>query len=106
MANYAYVRVSTREQNIDRQLAALEPYNIPKQNIFCDYQSGKDFDRPAYRKMLKRLKAGEHVIIKTVAWQWSLLCDFSCAPGRKTAAEGEWLSSPFRGCVCVMLLSC
>ena len=40
MANYAYVRVSTREQNIDRQLAALEPYNIPKQNIFCDYQSG------------------------------------------------------------------
>ena len=59
MANYAYVRVSTREQNIDRQLAALEPYNIPKQNIFCDYQSGKDFDRPAYRKMLTRLKAGE-----------------------------------------------
>ena len=46
MANYAYVRVSTREQNIDRQLAALEPYNIPKKNIFCDYQSGKDFDRP------------------------------------------------------------
>ena len=66
MANYAYVRVSTREQNIDRQLAALEPYNIPKQNIFCDYQSGKDFDRPAYRKMLKRLKAGDLLIIKSI----------------------------------------
>lgn len=66
MANYAYVRVSTREQNIDRQLAALEPYNIPKRNIFCDYQSGKDFDRPAYRKMLKRLKAGDLLIIKSI----------------------------------------
>ena len=66
MANYAYVRVSTREQNIDRQLAALEPYNIPKQNLFCDYQSGKDFDRPAYRKMLKRLKAGDLLIIKSI----------------------------------------
>ena len=52
MANYAYVRVSTREQHIDRQLAALEPYNIPKRNIFCDHQSGKDFDRPAYQKLI------------------------------------------------------
>ncbi|MBR4472824.1 MAG: recombinase family protein [Oscillospiraceae bacterium] len=66
MANYAYVRVSTREQNIDRQLAALEPYNIPKKNIFCDYQSGKDFDRPAYQKMLKQLKAGDLLILKSV----------------------------------------
>ena len=47
MAIFAYVRVSTREQNIDRQLAALEPYNIPKRNIYCDYRSGKDFERPA-----------------------------------------------------------
>ena len=66
MANYAYVRVSTREQNIDRQLAALEPYNIPKRNIYCDYQSGKDFDRPAYQKMLKRLKSGDLLIVKSI----------------------------------------
>lgn len=66
MAEYAYVRVSTREQNIDRQLAALEPYNIPKKNIYCDYQSGKDFDRPAYQKMLKRLKSGDLLILKSV----------------------------------------
>ena len=66
MANYAYVRVSTREQNIDRQLAALEPYNIPKRNIFCDYQSGKDFERPAYQKMLKRLKSGDLLIVKSI----------------------------------------
>ena len=66
MANYAYVRVSTKEQNIDRQLAALEPYNIPKKNIFCDHQSGKDFDRPAYQKMLKRLKSGDLLILKSI----------------------------------------
>ncbi len=66
MAEYAYVRVSTKEQNIGRQLAALEPYNIPKKNIYCDYQSGKDFDRPAYQKMLKRLKSGDLLILKSV----------------------------------------
>ena len=66
MAELAYVRVSTKEQNIDRQLAALEPYNIPKKNIFCDYQSGKDFDRPAYQKLLKRLKSGDCLIVKSI----------------------------------------
>ena len=66
MAEFAYVRVSTKEQNIDRQLAALEPYNISKKNIFCDYQSGKDFDRPAYQKLLKRLKAGDCLIVKSI----------------------------------------
>ena len=66
MTIYAYIRVSTKEQNIDRQLAALEPYNIPKKNIYCDYQSGKDFERPAYQKMLKRLKSGDLLILKSV----------------------------------------
>ena len=66
MAIFAYVRVSIREQNIDRQLAALEPYNIPKRNIYCDYRSGKDFERPAYQKMLKRLKSGDLLIVKSI----------------------------------------
>ena len=66
MANYAYVRVSTKDQNIDRQLTALKPYSIPEQNIFCDYQSGKNFDRPAYQKMLKRLKSGDLLIVKSI----------------------------------------
>ena len=66
IANYAYVRVSTKEQNVDRQLVTIEPYSIPKKNIFCDYQSGKDFDRPAYQKLLKRLKAGDCLIVKSI----------------------------------------
>lgn len=63
---YAYVRVSTKEQNIDRQLLALEPYHIHKKNIYCDYQSGKDFERPAYKKLLKKLRPGDLLIIKSI----------------------------------------
>ena len=55
MEQFAYVRVSTKDQNIERQLMALEPYDIPGENIYCDYQSGKDFERPAYKEMIKRL---------------------------------------------------
>ena len=66
MNTYAYIRVSTREQNIDRQLVSLKPYDIPQNNIFCDYQSGKDFERPSYRKMLRKLKKGDLVIIKSI----------------------------------------
>ena len=46
MEQYAYIRVSTKEQNIDRQILALEPYMVSKKNIYCDYQSGKDPCRP------------------------------------------------------------
>lgn len=66
MKQYAYIRVSTKEQNIDRQIAALEPYHIPEQNIFCDYQSGKDFNRPQYQNLLKNLKTGDLLIIKSI----------------------------------------
>lgn len=66
MERYAYIRVSTKEQNIDRQMLALEPYNIQKKNIYCDYQSGKNFKRPAYQKMLKKLKEGDLLILKSI----------------------------------------
>lgn len=66
MKKYAYVRVSTKEQNLDRQLKALEPYEIPKKNLYCDYQSGKNFERPGYRKLMKKMKAGDLLIIKSI----------------------------------------
>ena len=49
---YAYVRVSTRDQNEDRQLMALDGLSIPEKNIFLDKQSGKDFERPQYRRLV------------------------------------------------------
>ena len=66
MATYAYVRVSTKEQNLDRQLDALIGYDIPEENIFQDQQSGKDFDRPGYRKMIRKIKEGDLLIIKSI----------------------------------------
>ena len=66
MEKYAYIRVSTKEQNIDRQLLALEEYEIPKKNIFCDYQSGKDFNRPEYKRLIATLKEGDLVIVKSI----------------------------------------
>lgn len=66
MSIYAYVRVSTKDQNTDRQIVALRPYKIPAKNIYCDYQSGKNFDRPEYKKMTARLKSGDLLIIKSI----------------------------------------
>ncbi len=66
MNTYAYIRVSTKEQNIDRQLLSLRPYEIQKKNIFCDYQSGKDFERPSYQRMIKKLREGDLLIIKSI----------------------------------------
>lgn len=66
MEQFAYIRVSTKEQNVDRQIMALKPYHIPENNIYCDYQSGKDFERPAYKKLIKELKEGDLLIVKSI----------------------------------------
>ena len=60
---YAYGRVSTREQNLDRQMIAFQALGVPPENIFVDKQSGKDFDLPAYQKMLTILEAGDTLTI-------------------------------------------
>ena len=63
---YGYIRVSTREQNEDRQLLAMQELNIPEKNIFTDKQSGKDFERPAYKRMVKRMKKDDLLYIKSI----------------------------------------
>lgn len=63
---YGYVRVSTREQNEDRQMIALNELGIEGSNIFIDKQSGKDFDRPKYSQLLKKLKADDLLCIKSI----------------------------------------
>ena len=63
---YGYVRVSTREQNEDRQLIALNEIQVPKKNIFIDKQSGKDFERPQYKKLLKKLRRDDLLYIKNI----------------------------------------
>ena len=53
---YGYIRVSSRDQNEDRQLIALKEVGVPQKNIYLDKQSGKDFNRPQYKKLLRKLK--------------------------------------------------
>ncbi len=66
MSVYGYIRVSTKEQNEDRQLAAMNMAQVPKRNIFIDKQSGKDFERPMYKKMLRKLKKNDIIYIKSI----------------------------------------
>lgn len=63
---YGYVRVSSRDQNEDRQLIAMKELSIPDKNIFMDKQSGKDFNRPQYKKLLRRLKRDDLLYIKSI----------------------------------------
>ena len=63
---YGYVRVSTRDQNEDRQLIAMNELSIPKKNIFMDKQSGKDFERPQYKRLVKKLKPDDLLYIKSI----------------------------------------
>ncbi len=66
MKYYGYIRVSTKEQNEDRQVDALKAYEIPQKNVFMDKQSGKDFERPAYQQLIRKLKKGDVLIIKSI----------------------------------------
>ena len=63
---YGYVRVSSVEQNEDRQLIALEIVGVAKRNIFTDKQSGKDFERGQYKRLLKKLKPGDLLYILSI----------------------------------------
>lgn len=63
---YGYIRVSTKEQNEDRQLLALKELAIQEKNLFIDKQSGKDFERPQYRKMVRKLKKDDLLYIKSI----------------------------------------
>ena len=63
---YGYVRVSTKDQNEDRQIIAMEQFGVERKNIFLDKQSGKDFNRPRYRRMIKSIREGDVVVIKSI----------------------------------------
>ncbi|MCI8625943.1 MAG: recombinase family protein [Lachnospiraceae bacterium] len=63
---YGYVRVSTREQNEGRQLIAMAELSVPAKNIFLDKQSGKDFERPQYKRLVNKLKPDDLLYIKSI----------------------------------------
>ncbi len=66
MASYGYVRVSSTDQNDDRQMIVMSDLKIPETHIFSDKQSGKDFERPAYKSLMKKLRNGDLLFIKSI----------------------------------------
>lgn len=66
MKTYGYVRVSSTDQNEDRQMVALKEVCVDARNIFVDRQSGKDFDRPNYKKLVRKLKTGDLLYILSI----------------------------------------
>ena len=63
---FGYMRVSSTDQNEDRQLLALQEKEIPQNNVYMDKQSGKDFDRPNYKRMIRKMKAGDLLYIPSI----------------------------------------
>lgn len=66
MKKYAYIRVSTKDQNIDRQVEIMKNIGIEKNKMFIDKQSGKDFERKNYKKMINKLCPGDEIYIKSI----------------------------------------
>lgn len=64
--NYGYIRVSSKDQNEDRQMLALKDWGIKESDIYMDKMSGKDFNRPAYRVMTEKLSDGDIIVIKSI----------------------------------------
>ena len=63
---FGYIRVSTKDQNEERQMIAMKELHILKENLFIDKQSGKDFNRPQYKRLLRRMKKGDVLYIKSI----------------------------------------
>lgn len=86
---YAYCRVSTRDQNLDRQLAAMKAFGVSDSDVFSEKISGKNFDRPVYRSLVKRLKPGDILVVKSIdrlgrnyreiQEQWRIITKVICA---------------------------
>jgi len=66
MKMYGYVRVSSQDQNEDRQMIAMAKQSIPETQIYLDKLSGKDFERPRYKALVRRLRAGDVLYIKSI----------------------------------------
>ena len=64
--NYAYARVSSKDQNLQRQIAAFSEFGIDKSRIFSEKKSGKDFERKEYKRLLKKLTSGDLLVIKSI----------------------------------------
>lgn len=119
---YAYARVSARDQNLQRQIAAFVEFGVERNRIFSDKKSGKDFERKEYKRLLKKLKAGDLLVIKSIdrlgrdydriIEEWSRITDTIGAdilvldmPILDTRAKAETLVGKFISDIVLQVLS-
>lgn len=70
---WGYVRVSTKDQKLDRQLDAMQDYGVPESHIWEDKETGKTFNRPEYKKMIRVAQRGDIIVIKSIDRPWQKL---------------------------------
>ena len=99
---YGYIRVSSRDQNEDRQLIAMQALNVPHSNIYMDKQSGKNFNRPKYKRLLRRLRQDDLLYIKSIdrlgrnyseiLEQWRVLTNWAvaCVESSHSEMKTRW----------------
>lgn len=119
---YGYVRVSTRDQNEDRQMMALREFPVLDENVYLDKLSGKDFNRPSYKRLLRKLKQGDVMVIKSIdrlgrnyeeiLEQWRIITKIKKAdivvldmPLLDTRAKGKDLTGTFIADLVLQILS-
>lgn len=122
MTVYAYGRVSSKDQNLERQLAAFREYGVHSQNIYADKKSGKDFERKEYKRLFKKLKKGDLLVIKSIdrlgrnydsiISEWSKITDIAGAdilvldmPLLDTRAKSDTLVGKFISDIVLQVLS-
>lgn len=100
---YGYIRVSSYDQNEDRQLIVMKKMQIPGKNLYIDKQSGKNFERPQYKKLLRKLKTGDVLHIKSIAAAKARGIRFGRSPkplpGNFHAAYQKWKAGKITGTV-------
>ena len=89
--NYGYVRVSSKEQNEQRQMIALAEFGIVEKNIYMDKQSGKDFDRPRYKRLVKKLRPGDLLVIQSTTG-WAATMGKFWSSGGSSQRKSGWIS--------------
>lgn len=119
---YGYARVSTRDQNEDRQIVALKEFPVADDHIYLDKLSGKDFNRPCYKKLVRKLKEGDVMVIKSIdrlgrnyeeiLEQWRVITKMKKAdivvldmPLLDTRAKGKDLTGTFIADLVLQILS-
>lgn len=95
MTMYGYARVSSKDQNLNRQLDALSAVGVSEESVFVDHLSGRNFDRPGYRSLVERLQPGDVLVVKSTTALAATTMRYSasgdCSPSKGASTSWCWI---------------